>query len=349
MKKSVFNAIIVVSVFTILASSCQKETLSVDPPIENAPVDIYMAGNAGNATYWKNGQVVSLASEPGYESGATSIAIDGNDVYVAGWQGDGFVYGQNIAKYWKNGQEVLLTGPTGAQANSIVVAEGDVYVAGWEFSGNKTVAKYWKNGEAVNLTDGKYNAEATGMVVVNDNVYVCGHENYVAKYWKNGQPVTLSHPGATYAFANSITVVGSDIYVAGSESEGRSRAKYWKNGEEVTLIDGTTKNAIASSIVVIGNDVFVAGWAGDNVGLVGGSGSVAMYWKNGQRVELTNGTNYAQATGIAFFGGDIYISGNLYDYNTTPHVVATYWKNGPDMSTSFDGSSQVVSILVVPQ
>jgi len=282
-------------------------------------------------------------------SQATAMVVVDGDVYVAGWEGDGLVYAEDIAKYWKNGQEVLLSDATDAHAEDIAVADGDVYVAGWQILGGKYVAKYWKNGQPVYLTHGPHDAEASGIAVVNGNVYVCGLENNIAKYWKNGQPVTLSSNGSSFSNASSITVEGNDVYVSGSAWKGRQRATYWKNGEEVTLIDGTEKNAYASSIVVDVNDVYVAGWAGDDVGLVGGTGSIAMYWKNGQRVELTDGSNYAHATSIAFFGGDVFVSGNIYDYNATPVVRAMYWKNGPDMSTSFEGLTQVMSIVVVPQ
>ncbi|HJW16064.1 MAG TPA: hypothetical protein VJ499_03040, partial [Flavisolibacter sp.] len=238
----------------------------VNPPGNNSPVDIYVAGDLnGIATYWKNGQAVTLKSKSN-NSGATSIAVAGSDIYVAGWDGDGFVQRSNIAKYWKNGEPVELTGPTGAGANSIAVSGSDVFVAGWEVKGYASIAEYWKNGQPIALTDGTKDAEATCIIVVAGNVYVSGHENGVAKYWKNGQAVALTD-GTNQAYAYSIAVDGSDVYVAGSQWNGFAHvARYWKNGQPFTLTNGSAVQATANAITVTSSGVYVAGWEGDDVG-----------------------------------------------------------------------------------
>lgn len=80
--------------------------------------DVYVAGSENNvATYWKNGQAVTLSGG----ASASSIAIVGIDVYVAGYGYNGSI---SVAKYWKNGVAIPLTSGTyAANATSIVVVK----------------------------------------------------------------------------------------------------------------------------------------------------------------------------------------------------------------------------------
>ena len=88
-----------------------------------------------------------------------SVAISGNDVYVAGSEG-------NVAKVWKNGVAASLA--EDAQANSVAVYGSDVYVAGCEgreSNGAGRVAVVWRNGVATRLTDGARQARANSILV----------------------------------------------------------------------------------------------------------------------------------------------------------------------------------------
>lgn len=325
-------------------SSMDTVQIIVNKQTTNQTVDIYISGDDnGMAAYWKNGQLIPLSALS--NSLARAITVVGKDVYVAGEEGDLFMYGNNKAKYWKNGQEVLLTGPIGASANSIAIDGADVYVAGWQMKGSKTTAIYWKNSQPVTLTDGLTDAEAASIVVVNGNVYVAGHENGVAKYWKNNQPVSLTN-GSHQAYASSIAVSGNDVYVAGSESNGTAHvAKYWKNGQAISLTNGTAVASSASSIAVVGTDVYVAGWEGDFLGRVGGSGSVAKYWKNGQVISLTSGATYAYASSIAILGSDVYIAGHEGSTILSPK----YWENGMAVPLTGANGAFATGIFVVPR
>lgn len=112
----------------------------------------------------------------------------------------------------------------------MAISGSDVYAAGYERNANNIeVAKYWKNGTAVSLTGGASTSRNARI---------------------NGVPVILTD-GTRNAAANSITVSGSDVYVAGYEVNKTYKyvAKYWKNGTEVVLTNGS-KLAIATSIVI---------------------------------------------------------------------------------------------------
>lgn len=66
--------------------------------------------------------------------------------------------------------------------------------------------------------------------------------------------------------------------------------------------------------------------------LAGSDGKVAKYWKNGQGISLSDGTNYyASANSIFVAGDDIFVAGR--DGN-----VAKYWKNRQSISLS-DGAN----------
>ncbi|MHB1699574.1 MAG: hypothetical protein ACYCSN_05460 [Acidobacteriaceae bacterium] len=169
-----------------------------------------------------------------------------------------------------------------------------------------------------------------------------------AKYWKNGAPTDLTSP--SYAgIAWGISVVGGDVYVAGTRSvvgKPRGFATIWKNGIATDLTDGT-QEGYASSVAISNGDVYVAGGDGFT-----GNGFTAEYWKNGVPTMLARGTQPAYALGIFVDGSDVYVAGSIAKTTPVPggtysNVVATYWKNGVPVSLA-DGleGSEANSIVV---
>jgi hypothetical protein len=250
-------------------------------------------------------------------------------VYVAGIEGNGT---QDVAKYWKNGVSVDLTdGTQRGFANSIYVSGTDVYVAGGEQASLSTsVAKYWKNGVPVVLPDLGQGALARSIFVSGNNVYVAGWRTKtvqidpthtwtgpVATYWKNGVATELT-AGTAGSAANSVFVVGTDVFVAGHSSQSfpaPALATYWKNGVQVQLTNIAQTGG--SSIFVSGSDIYVA---------QNQDSGVAQVWKNGAPIQLGNGSSAIAANQVLVTGADILVAGAAVDNNGRPQ--AAYWKNG---------------------
>ncbi len=219
--------------------------------------DVYVGGIKNESSYvtsivyWKNGELVTVASGALGSTGGGSIAVKGNDVYIAGMlDGD--------LMYWKNGASVALEGEPGAVTDIAVAGNGDVYVCGYTF-GIPDVAQYWKNGEKITLGTGERASQANAIFVDNSDVYVAGWETLprpsgsgtvrIARYWKNGEAVDLTD-GTHHAEANGIFVLEGKVYTTGVESMGRRSATYWINGEVVRL-SHEDNNGYAGDIVVV--------------------------------------------------------------------------------------------------
>ena len=108
--------------------------------------NVYGAASNGNIIrYWINENHTDINIPIGSSGVVTGIAIDGNDVYLSGWEYNGTV---GIAKYWKNGNSVGLgDGIRSSRAKAIAIHTKDMYVAG-EVRGTGTVydlTTLWRN------------------------------------------------------------------------------------------------------------------------------------------------------------------------------------------------------------
>lgn len=310
-------------------SSCSK-TMS-DTSAKNS-LNVFAAGSVdnGNATqaiYWKNSAPVLLppttqANITGNSYGL-SMAVSGNDVYVAGFTSDG-------AGYWKNGNPTILASRF-AVVHAIAVSGNDVYLAGQDLVNGRQCAVYWKNGDRIILTDTSVSGmdeDATSIFIAGNDVYVCGR-SFVpsivamkATYWKNGFPVILGNDLLTSS-ANFITVSGEDIYVSGFQNSNTSPAVYWKNGVAVSVTDGNGQVGI-TAIGVSGNDVYITGSEYNAATHT----SFALYWKNGQPTYLTAKNISSSVNCIAISGNDVYMGGSTSSSATSSNDMATYWANG---------------------
>jgi hypothetical protein len=174
--------------------------------------DIFSSYHMHTAMYWKNGTLTNLSTNnPTYLSGswATSIAVSGNDVYIAGNENFGGVPNP-VMKYWENGASRNPMGVSGRSwGTSICISENNLYIAGWDYGGsNDTYASYWKNDSLINI--GTKASYANSISVIGNDVYIAGEEfngsNLMATYWKNGVPIHLTD-GSKHAEARSICLL----------------------------------------------------------------------------------------------------------------------------------------------
>ena len=199
--------------------------------------------------------------------------------------------------------------------------------------------------------------------------------NHIARYWMDGQETVLTN-GTTDAFANSISVSGSDVYIAGTEAasdDSYTLPVYWQNNTEVKLPIKSNFGS-ANSVYISGGNTYIAGsdstsavyWkngseifleeatdtgssatavfvSGNDVYLAGKRGYNAVYWKNGNIVSLTGysvPTQNVRVNGISVLNGEVYVVG-FVNYAASPFPYMNYWANGvaTDLNTGYDLSS----------
>lgn len=232
------------------------------------------------------------------------LAVNNDDVYVTGHKLEG---GKLVPVYWKNNQEIPLAveGEKAGSTQGIAVSNGNIYIIQNEW--DPSIYKYWKNGVETFFTG----VAAEEIEVAGNDVYIGGYR--VNEYGKN-EPVYLKNTERIYLSTESeksisivdIKVVGQDVYVLGSGSDG-ARPRYWKNGV-VTLFGRADLEAGALNLFVSGEDVYVVG-AELNASIPGLEGVI---WKNGveiNRFHISPGPNFLG--GIFVFDDDIVVCGNI--------------------------------------
>jgi hypothetical protein len=119
------------------------------------------------ATYWKNGLSHKLTN--GLNTGfAQSIAVNGNDVFIAGYE---FSAAGTYPKLWKNGilsDEIESSKITKVQ--SVAVFGTDVFIAGysWNSTGSYNQASYCKNGVPVLLENTGFTTSVANSIFVTE-------------------------------------------------------------------------------------------------------------------------------------------------------------------------------------
>ncbi len=201
------------------------------------------------AKFWKNGVAISLGDE-NFNSEATSIFVEGENVYVCGFE-------DARACYWKNGIRIPLTLNTRVSTvTEVVVKSGDVYLVGSEQNPTIQTATYWKNGMPISLTDGTRFSDAFSIALDDEgNVHVVGvafnGSEIVGKYWRNGSEVPIAD-GRKTRF-NSIKLDQGNVYILGVLDD---KVAVWKNEQLQFLESGVTA---PSMLFISDQSVFTCG------------------------------------------------------------------------------------------
>jgi hypothetical protein len=323
-------------------------------PAPTLATDVYVAGYSQSAVgwstpcYWRNGirhELTSPADKHGY---ATSLFVVSESVHVAGVVDYGYASGHSgqsipIPSYWKDGVRFELPVPStqfGGHANSIFIANNDVYICGGILHDGSVYQTpcYWKNGELVKLKVSIPNASGSGnaVFVSADDVYIVGDllasingsAISVPCLWKNGVQVDLSINSFRSGLAESLFVIGSDVFVAGTVLTDSYDPVpcVWNNGEpqtDLSVIDGAA-GGWAYSLFVLNGDVYVAGMVGSKSGF-----ATPCTWKNAIRTDLPMIDASQLGCGcnsIAVSGDDVYAAG--FSSNSFYFEIPCYWKNG---------------------
>lgn len=278
------------------------------------PVDVYVAGmefptTAGTynkAVYWKNNQPTYLTDGTHWAS-SEKIRVVNQDVYVLGTENNDA--GHAVFKLWKNGTVIPFLPNENCYVYDFWIDGNDIHAVGT--TANQQIA-YWKNGIQTLLINNNDLLNNVGAVkVVNNDVYITGYSAalHTPVYWKNGILHTLenleNNPMAPVF--EGIEIVNNDVYFianypAYTEDNAPGQPQYgvyWKNG----LINIVAEDTYTRGISVSDNDVYII--CDDFEG--------TCYYKNGQRIGLSNGTI---ASEIKILNGTIFATGSIYNSKT---------------------------------
>jgi uncharacterized protein YjdB len=306
------------------SSTCQ---VTVTEPVTH----IYVAGEisyagSNRAMLWTDGVAEQLSSA---NSGAKSVSVKGDYVYVAGYEG---AYGGNErATLWTNGIPQQLSSIE-SYALSVFVTDEYVYVAGYEIDAGVWRATTWRNGIVRHLNETDQWSQAKSIFVLDGTVYVAGWEsvNYqaYATVWTNVTPqhVDTSNGGE----ASAVYASGGHVYAGGNTGASDGvHATVWKDGTAQTLSDHPY--SLVNSIFVVGDTVYAGGAAEQG----------AAIWTNGN-VQHLGDDSLSGVYSVYVSGGVVYAAG----YSGNPNR-AMLWTNGAPLPLHTDnGQSWAHSVFV---
>ncbi|WP_027376300.1 hypothetical protein [Kaistella palustris] len=195
-----FNSVYVINNTVYIAG------IEYEGSVKKAKYWIYKPGayNSGAPAPFSEAQSFTLAQSNYGLCNASSIAVFGDKVYVAGTDG-------SRGTLWTDGQATVIDTRQGSNPLSVAVYGDDRYTAGT--SGDVTTNKlwFWKNGILTDLNRGNAaTGTATSVAAGKSDIYVSGfvnkNGNAKAALWINGVMKSLS-PEKNRSWGNKVVVV----------------------------------------------------------------------------------------------------------------------------------------------
>jgi hypothetical protein len=245
-----------------------------------------------------------------------------------------------VASYWEDSIFTPLT-PLDSFSNvtSLYVDGSSVVIGGIRDNSNSELKSVvWRNGSQAVID------EAFGTLLVaerNNDFFGVWLEHFSG--WvvhRNGITQPLADTAHSF-WPNAFVLSGDDMYIAGASSGPATpptfspphHAQYWKNGQLI-FRENEASNALA--IFIHRDDVYLAG----HTYTPGESMGTACYWKNEERINLTDGTVNAIAKSIFVTNDHVYVAGMIDNQ-------AAYWKDGePVVLTTGEIHSMANAIFV---
>lgn len=291
--------------------------------------DVYAAGpftsasgvDASGIAKWNGNSWSALGSGlrrlcPGCRPGVSSLAMKGNDLYVAGvFDMAGGITVNNIAK-WDGAKWSALgsgyTGPGVVQVAAMATIGGDLYAGG-----TLGVSKW--DGASWSVVGSELSGSVGDLAVIGTDIYACGllilrgnlNPTYVAK-WDGAKWSALGSDVNSEVFA--LAAVGTDLYAGGQfTSAGGSSARFiakWNGTSWSPLAEGV-RSDIDDRIVDVfalatnGSDLYVGG---DFILAGGLSANMVAKWNGAAWSVLGDGPGGAVESIVAN-GNDIYAGG----------------------------------------
>ena len=264
-----------------------------------------------------------------------------NTVHLAGYVANTNMDGDGVASYWKDGVYTGLTsGDVLSRVSSMYVDGSSVFIGGSKrIPGTIPNGVMWEDGIETVIDD------AIGGAMIasrNSNLFGVwlGTWDTGWVFHRNGTTQPIVDTAYNYA-PMAMTIDGDDMLMSGYSSgpplpptySPPQHAQYWKNGQ---LIFRESEVSNGLGIFTHQNEVYMAGI----IYPPGGLTSIACYWKNGQRVDLTEVTGVAMAKSVFVTDADVYAAGMIDNQ-------AVYWKNGDVVYLTTEGTFSMANSIFV--